>query len=46
MCYFLGIKERNGPWYLMEHAIVRKSRDIETIGRSEWAYLTSIWRIL
>jgi hypothetical protein len=33
----LGVMERNGPWYLIEHSIVRKSGNIETIGRSEWA---------
>jgi hypothetical protein len=33
----MGIKEKNGPWYLTEHAIVRKGGEIESIGRSEWA---------
>jgi len=33
----LGVKERNGPWYLTEHTIARKGGHIETIGRSEWA---------
>jgi len=33
----LGIKEMDGPWYLIEHSIVRNDEVVGTIGRSEWA---------
>lgn len=33
----LGIKERNGPWWLIEH-VVRSNRGyVGTIGKSDWA---------
>ena len=32
----VGIKEKNGPWYLTEHSVIRTDR-VERIGRSDWA---------
>lgn len=32
-----GIQEKNGPWYLVEHAIIRGENKIDKIGRSDWA---------
>jgi len=32
-----GIGERNGPWYLTEHAVIRDGNRIDRIGRSDWA---------
>jgi hypothetical protein len=33
----LGIKERNGPWYLTEHSLLDENGLCGAIGRSEWA---------
>jgi hypothetical protein len=33
----LGIKERNGPWYLTEHSLLDENGLYGAIGRSEWA---------
>ena len=33
----VGIKEQNGPWYLIDHAILGKNGGLQNIGRSEWA---------
>jgi hypothetical protein len=33
----LGIKERNGPWYLIEHSVFGENGYAGMIGRSEWA---------
>lgn len=33
----LGIKEVDGPWYLIEHSIIENDGNVKTIGRSEWA---------
>jgi hypothetical protein len=33
----LGLKEKDGPWYLTEHFIVRYKDATESIGRSDWA---------
>jgi hypothetical protein len=32
-----GLKEKDGPWYLTEHAIVRNDGKVDKIGRSDWA---------
>jgi len=32
-----GIKERGGPWYLIEHAMNRGSTEPDKLGRSDWA---------
>lgn len=32
-----GIKERDGPWYLTEHTIIRENGRADKIGRSDWA---------
>lgn len=32
-----GLKERNGPWYLTEHSIIRNDGIADRIGRSDWA---------
>jgi hypothetical protein len=33
----LGLMEKNGPWYLIDHAILGKDGEIWNIGRSDWA---------
>jgi hypothetical protein len=33
----LGVHERDGPWYLIEHSVIRERRQIDRIGRSDWA---------
>jgi hypothetical protein len=33
----LGLKEMNGPWYLIEHSVTREKGATEKIGRSDWA---------
>ncbi len=33
----VGMKERNGPWYLVEHSIIREDDHLDKIGRSDWA---------
>ncbi len=33
----VGIKERDGPWYLIEHSVVRDGGQVDRIGRSDWA---------
>ena len=33
----LGIHERDGPWYFIEHSIIRKDGQVDRIGRSDWA---------
>jgi len=32
-----GLKEKDGPWYLTEHRLIRDEGPVETIGRSDWA---------
>lgn len=32
-----GIKERDGPWYLTEHSVLRDEVNLDKIGRSDWA---------
>ena len=32
-----GIKERNGPWYIIEHSIIGEKGYTGAIGKSEWA---------
>jgi hypothetical protein len=32
-----GLKERDGPWYLTEHSVIMGNRNIDRIGRSDWA---------
>lgn len=33
----LGLKEKDGPWYLIEHSIKRGEGGTDKIGRSDWA---------
>jgi hypothetical protein len=33
----LGIKEKDGPWYLTEHSILRDGSQQDDLGRSDWA---------
>ena len=33
----IGIKERDGNWYIVEHSVIGEKGQIEEIGRSEWA---------
>jgi hypothetical protein len=33
----LGIKERDGNWYIVEHSVIGEKGQIDEIGRSEWA---------
>jgi hypothetical protein len=33
----LGIHERDGPWYLIEHSIIAKDGHSDRLGRSDWA---------
>jgi len=33
----LGIKEKEGPWYLIEHSVMRDGDCVDKIGRSDWA---------
>jgi hypothetical protein len=33
----LGLKERDGPWYLTEHSVIRNKGDVDKIGRTDWA---------
>jgi hypothetical protein len=32
-----GLKEKDGPWYLTEHFLIRDEGVVERIGRSDWA---------
>lgn len=32
-----GFKERDGPWYLTEHSVVRNHGKADKVGRSDWA---------
>lgn len=32
-----GLKERDGPWYLTEHSVIRNEGEPDKIGRSDWA---------
>jgi hypothetical protein len=32
-----GIKERDGPWYMTEHSVVKDAGYLDKIGRSDWA---------
>ncbi len=32
-----GLKERDGPWYLTEHTVIRDKTKMDNIGRSDWA---------
>ena len=33
----IGLKEQDGPWYLIEHSVVRDQGITDKIGRSDWA---------
>ena len=33
----VGIGEKNGPWYMTEHCVVRNGKDLDRLGRSDWA---------
>lgn len=33
----LGIKERDGNWYIVEHSVIGENGQTDEIGRSEWA---------
>jgi len=33
----LGIKEKDGPWYLIEHSVRRDQDSTDKIGRTDWA---------
>ena len=33
----LGIKEKNGPWYITEHTVKDEEGRLDNIGRSDWA---------
>jgi hypothetical protein len=33
----IGIQEKDGPWYLVEHAVTRRHDQTDNIGRSDWA---------
>lgn len=33
----LGLNERNGPWYIVEHIIVRGNGEVDRIGETDWA---------
>ncbi len=33
----LGIKERDGNWYIVEHSVIGEKGQIDQVGRSEWA---------
>src|SRR5215469_5804652 len=33
----IGIKEKDGPWYLIEHSVKRDEDRADNIGRSDWA---------
>jgi hypothetical protein len=33
----VGIKEKDGPWYLIEHSVSRNGSKSDSIGRSDWA---------
>jgi hypothetical protein len=33
----LGLNERNGPWYSVEHSLIRMAGSVDPIGKSDWA---------
>jgi hypothetical protein len=33
----IGIKERGGPWYMVEHSVIREGDVIDKLGRTDWA---------
>jgi len=33
----IGIGEKSGPWYMTEHSVIRNGKEIDRIGRSDWA---------
>lgn len=33
----MGIKEKDGPWYLIEHSVKGTGNQIDKLGRSDWA---------
>ncbi len=33
----LGIKEKDGPWYLIEYSVLRDGSQQDKVGRSDWA---------
>ena len=33
----VGIKEKDGPWYLIEHSVISNDGKTDNIGRSDWA---------
>jgi hypothetical protein len=37
----LGIKERDGDWYIVEHSLIGEKGELSKIGRSEWAEWSS-----
>jgi hypothetical protein len=32
-----GVRERNGPWYLIEHEVVASDGTVHPLGRTDWA---------
>jgi len=32
-----GMKEKDGPWYLTEHSVIRNENEMDRIGRTDWA---------
>jgi hypothetical protein len=32
-----GIKEENGPWYVIEHRVLEQGIESHALGRSDWA---------
>src|SRR5215468_4161014 len=33
----IGIRERDGPWYLVEHSVVQNNGTVDKLGRTDWA---------
>jgi hypothetical protein len=33
----IGKGERDGPWYLTEHSVVRNDGQVDRLGRTDWA---------
>lgn len=33
----IGIGERDGPWYMTEHSVIRNEGQIDRLGRTDWA---------
>jgi hypothetical protein len=32
-----GLKEKDGPWYLTDYSLLRGDREVDKIGRNDWA---------